>query len=105
MGSCCGDAHVKMVDGTIVRAHQHATCIGHDTYEGLGPVRGGSTTKINAVVDTNGFPIKLALAPDHQPDSLNAPDLLSEGPEGGLLLADKSYDPDFIGSLVTAKGG
>ena len=99
------DAHVQMVDSTIVRAHQHATCIKHGADEGLGRSRGGLTTKIHAVVDTNGLPIKLALAPGHQHDSLNASDLLSDIPEGGMLLADKAYDSDAIRSLVAANGG
>ena len=56
-------ADVQMIDSTIVRAHQHATCIKHGAAEDLGRSRGGLTTKTHAVVDGNGLPIKLALAP------------------------------------------
>jgi len=99
------DAEVQMVDSTIVRAHQHATCIKHGADEGLGRSRGGLTTKIHAVVDANGLPIKLALSPGHQHDSLSAAELLSDLPDGGMLLADKAYDSDAIRSLVAAGGG
>ena len=99
------DAEVQMIDSTIVRAHQHATCIRHGVAEEIGRSRGGLTTRIHAVVDENGLPIKLALAPGHQHDSLSAADLLNDVPEGGMLLADKAYDSDAIRSLVTSRGG
>lgn len=73
--------------------------------KGLDGRRGGLTTKIHAVVDTDGLPIKLALAPGHQHDSLSAADLLGDIPKGGMLLADKAYDSDAIRSLVAANGG
>lgn len=57
------------------------------------------------MVDANGLPIKLALAPGHQHDSLSAADLLDDVREGGMLLADKAYDPDAIRSLVASRGG
>ena len=99
------DADVQMIDSTIVRAHQHATCVKHGASEDLGRSRGGLTTKIHAVVDANGLPIKLALAPGHQHDSLSAADLLDDVREGGMLLADKAYDADAIRSLVASRGG
>jgi transposase len=85
-------ADVQMIDSTIVRAHQHATCIKHDAAEELGRSRGGLTTKIHAVVDGNGLPLRLALAPGHQHDSRSATHLLNDVREGGMLLADKAYD-------------
>ena len=99
------DAQVQMIDGTIVRAHQHATCIKHGETEGLGRSRGGLTTKIHVVVDAKGLPLRLAIAPGHQHDSLGANDMLSDMPQGGVLLADKAYDSDAIRSLVAARGG
>ena len=90
------DADVQMIDSTIVRAHQHGACVRRGGVEGLGRSRGGLTTKIHAVVDANGLPPELALAPGHQHDSLSAGDLLNDMPEGGMLLADKAYDSDAI---------
>ena len=48
------------------------------------------------MVDANGLPIRLALAPGHQHDSLSAATLLDGVQEGGMLLADKAYDSDAI---------
>jgi len=42
-----------MIDSTIVRAHQHASCTQNSAIEGFGRSRGGLTTKIHAVVDAN----------------------------------------------------
>ncbi len=47
------DAEVQMIDSTIVRAHQHASCIRNNASEGFGRSRGGLTTTIHAVVDAN----------------------------------------------------
>ena len=94
-----------MIDSTIIRAHQHATCIKHGAAEDLGRSRGGLTTKIHAVVDANGLPIKLALASGHQHDSLSAAHLLDGLPRGGILLGDKAYDSDAIRKRVALHGG
>lgn len=94
-----------MIDSTIVRAHQHAKCVKHGAAEELGRSRGGLTTKIQAVVNANGLPIGLCLAPGHHHDSLNAADLLNDMPEVRMLLADKAYDSNAIRSLVVSRGG
>lgn len=99
------DADVQTIDSTIVRAHQHATCIRRGADEDFGRSRGGLTTKIHAVVDANGLPLRLALGPGHQHDIVAAGDLLKEVPSGGMLLADKAYDSDAIRTLVASRGG
>ena len=54
------DADVQMIDSTIVRAHQHGTCIRRGADEDFGCSRGGLTTKIHAVVDANGLPLRIS---------------------------------------------
>jgi hypothetical protein len=49
------DAAVQMIDSFIVRVHQHGACIA-DNQEDMGRSRGGPTSKIHAVVDSNGLP-------------------------------------------------
>jgi hypothetical protein len=39
-----------------VRVHQHAACIARNRRQSMGRSRGGLTSKIHAVVDTNGLP-------------------------------------------------
>ncbi len=54
---------IHFVDGTIVRAHQHAAGAAHSTAEqgALGRSRGGFSTKIHVRVDGNGKPMVLLL--------------------------------------------
>ena len=99
------NADVQMIDSSIVRAHQHATCIEHGATEALGRSRGGLTTKIHAVVDANGLPLQLAITGGQQHDSLAARALLDGLPIGGTVLADKAYDADEIRRFVSSRGG
>jgi transposase len=57
------DAAVQMIDTSVVRVHQHGACITDNNQEHMGRSRGGLTSKIHAVVDTNGLPVHLALTP------------------------------------------
>ena len=57
------------------------------------------------VVDANGLPFRLALAPGHHDDSLSAAESIKDVPDGVTLLADKAYDSDAIRKFVTARGG
>jgi hypothetical protein len=55
------DAAVQMIDKCIVRVHQHGACITRNRRQSMGRSRGGLTSKIHAVVDTNGLPVRLGL--------------------------------------------
>jgi transposase len=55
------DAAVQMIDTSIIRVHQHAACTARNRRQSMGRSRGGLTSKIHALVDTNGLPIRLAL--------------------------------------------
>ena len=55
------DAAVQMIDTSIIRVHQHAACIERNKRQSMGRSRGGLTSKIHALVDTNGLPVRLAL--------------------------------------------
>jgi transposase len=55
------DTAVQMIDTSIVRVHQHGACIAGNSEQLMGRSRGGLTTKIHAVVDTSGLPVRLAL--------------------------------------------
>jgi transposase len=57
------DAAVQMIDTSVVRVHQHGACISDNNHQAMGRSRGGLTSKIHAVVDTNGLPVHLALTP------------------------------------------
>jgi transposase len=66
----------------------------------MGRSRGGLTTKIHAVVDRNGLPVRLALTPGQDHDNALATDLLVNLKPRSLVLADRAYDADAIRKLV-----
>jgi transposase len=57
------DEAVQMIDTSIVRVYQHGACIAGNNQQHMGRSRGGLTTKIHAVVDTNGLPVQIGLTP------------------------------------------
>jgi len=68
------------------------------------PSRGGVTSKIHALVDGNGLPVRLALTPGEAHDNRLAGKLLSHLKSGSMLLADRGYDADWIRELAVEKG-
>jgi transposase len=70
----------------------------------MGRSRGGLTSKIHAVVDTNGLPVRLALTAGEAHDNRLAGKLLSRLESGTMLLADRGYDADWIRALAAEKG-
>ena len=98
------DAAVQMIDTSIVRVHQHGACITRNRRQSMGRSRGGLTSKIHAVVDTNGLPVQLALTAGEAHDNRLAGRLLSRLKSGTMLLADRGYDADWIRALVSQHG-
>ena len=70
----------------------------------MGRSRGGLTSKIHALVDTNGLPVRLTLTPGEAHDNRLAGKLLSRIKPGSMLLADRGYDADWIRELAMKKG-
>jgi transposase len=66
--------------------------------------RGGLTSKIHAVVDGSGLPVRLALTTGEAHDNRLAAKLLSRLKSGSMLLADRGYDADWIRTLVRQHG-
>jgi transposase len=80
---------VQMIDTSIVRVHQHGACISRNRRQSIGRSRGGLTSKIHALVDKNGLPLRLALTPGEAHDNRLARKFLSRLKPGSLLLADR----------------
>src|SRR6516225_4234568 len=93
-----------MIDASIVRVHQHGACITRNQRQSMGRSRGALTSKIHAVVDSNGLPVRLALSPGEAHDVRLAGKLLSRLKSWSMLLADRGYDADWIRELAMKKG-
>lgn len=63
--------------------------------QALGRSRGGFSTKVHALTDALGYPIKFILTSGQESDIGQAKNLLT-GIEAGALLADKGYDADAL---------
>ena len=92
------------IDSTSAKVHKHA-CGGGDSPENqaIGKSRGGSKTKIHALVDTYGRAVRLILTPGNRNDIVNAPDLVTDCTQQ-TILADKAYDSDDFRSLLKDLG-
>jgi transposase len=71
----------------------------------VGRSRGGLTTKIHALTDGLGLPVKIAITPGQDHDITAAAELLTGIRKGQMLLADKAYDADWLREMVRDKGG
>src|SRR5271168_3078862 len=98
------DATVQMIDTSVVRVHQHGACIADNKEQLMGRSRGGLTSKIHAVVDSKGLPVRLGLTTGEAHDNRLVPTLLAGLKSGAMLLADRGYDADWIRALAQQYG-
>jgi transposase len=70
----------------------------------MGRSRGGLSTKVHALTDAQGLPIKLSLTPGQTHDTHGAEMLLGDLRNGEILLADKAYDADWIRQHLADRG-
>ena len=70
----------------------------------MGRSRGGLTTKIHALVDANGLPVKLKLTEGQAHDGVSARDMLDDIGAEQILLADRAYDSDALRQTLASRG-
>ena len=70
----------------------------------MGRSRGGLTTKVHALTDARGLPIKLVLTPGQAHDANGAGMLLTDLAPGCIVLGDKAYDANWIREQIEAQG-
>ncbi|WP_429933079.1 IS5 family transposase [Agrobacterium vitis] len=99
------DFEYILIDSTIVRAHQHAAGKkGGPEARAIGRSRGGLTTKIHAVVDALGNPLRFILSPGQASDYTYAEALIDKLPPD-YVLGDKGYDSKAFRDAIVAQGG
>ena len=89
------DLEYVMIDATIVRAHACSAGYKNQNSEGLGRSKGGFTSKIHAVVDALGNPLKFSLTAGQRHDITQA-DALLDGISGAYVIGDKGYDSNHL---------
>ncbi len=70
----------------------------------MGRSRGGLTTKIHAVVNEHGLPLRFFLTEGQAHDSPPCRVLLQGLQPGQFVLADKAYDADWIREIIYEQG-
>ncbi|WP_125853634.1 IS5 family transposase, partial [Rhizobium anhuiense] len=96
---------VKMIDGTSVRVHHSAATLRASHPDRcLGRSRGGLTTKIHALTDGFGLPVKITITPGQAHDLTAVEDLIDCVADGDMLLADKAYDADWLRAATRTRG-
>jgi transposase len=70
----------------------------------MGRSRGGLTTKIHALVDAQGRPIRLKLTEGQAHDGRSAADVLDTPEAGNILLADRAYDSSALRAEMADRG-
>ena len=90
------DTEWEMIDGSIVRAHQHSAGASSGKEEAIGKSRGGNSTKIHMCSDAFGLPIDFLLTRGEVHDSIKAVELLQIVPKAEYVIADKGYDSEDI---------
>jgi transposase len=98
------DLEEIMVDSTCCRAHQSSAGARKTSGpQAIGITRAGLNTKIHAICDALGNPLRFVLTPGQRHDSKPVPELL-DGLQAKALLADKAYDSDKIVQSAQAQG-
>jgi transposase len=126
----CGDiGWVVCLDGTVVRAHQHAAGarhspskadraanIEHPADESLGHSRGGLTTKLHLACDERGRPLGVVITPGQRHESTQLAAVLDaiRVPRAGgrdrprkrpdHVIADKGYSYETCRRLLRGRG-
>ena len=98
------DTERVFIDGSYVRAHQHASGARRGETRAIGRSRGGPTTKIHLAVDTNGYPLDFEITGGETHDSQVAPQLIALVQTAHYLVADKGYDSEKIRESARTHG-
>lgn len=89
-------SRIRLVDGTHVRVHQcAANPAGGAQQQAMGRTRGGRNTKIMALTDGRGLPVKLSLIEGQAYEGHHVIGLLDE-PRGLMVVGDRGFDDDKL---------
>ena len=97
------DFEYVIVDGTIVRVHQHGTGERRDAQSGHRPFPWRPDDQDVALVDALGNLVRFVLLPGQRHDSAGAAPLLTDL-DFSALLADKAFDSDGIRADLDDRG-
>lgn len=98
------DMQWKMIDGSVVKAHQHATGARKTEEKAIGKSVAGNSSKIHLVVDSHGNPIDFEITEGQVHDITEATELIERTPDSEYTLADKGYDAEYLRWVIEESG-
>jgi transposase len=98
------DSEWVFIDGSYVRAHQHASGARHGEERAIGKSRGGATTKIHIAADAHGNPIDFEITGGEVHDAKAASEIISKIEAAEHIIGDKGYDSESIRELARSNG-
>lgn len=97
------DNEWNFMDGTYVKAHQHAAGgVEPVKDKTIGPSRGGNTTKVHMLGDAHGNPITFEITGGNIHDVTKGETLMSKS-NAENIIADKGYDADYLREAALLK--
>lgn len=98
------DNEWNFMDGTYIKAHQHASGgIEPDEHKTIGRSKGGNTTKIHMLTDAHGNPATFEITAGNVHDVSVGGKLIASS-EAENIIGDKGYDSEPLRDAVLAKG-
>lgn len=95
----------KIIDGTHVKVHQDACYfISSPEKQRMGKTKGGRNSKINAVTNSSGKLLNLALIAGNESELRSAREVLGDVSDK-VVLGDKGFDDDKLRKWVRDNGG
>ncbi|MBR9653587.1 IS5 family transposase [Thalassovita aquimarina] len=107
LASEAADQTTIMIDATYLKAHRTASSLRGKKGGGgrlIGRTKGGMNTKLHAVTDTNGRPLRFFMTAGQVSDYTGAAALLDGLPRAEWLLGDRGYDADWFREALKDKG-
>lgn len=98
------DNEWNFMDGTYIKAHQHAAGgIEKPEVKSIGKSKGGNTSKVHMLCDAHGNPITFELTGGNCHDMSKAEVLLCNA-NAEHIIADKGYDAEYLRDKALEKG-
>ena len=94
----------EFIDGSFIKAHQHSTGAAGNYHQHIGRSKGGNTTKIHMIVDSDGMPIKFCLSAGNVNDSTMATSIITDLTSTNNVIADKGYDSEALRDYISDLG-
>ncbi|MFW2850735.1 IS5 family transposase [Sphingomonas sp. TX0543] len=107
LSSAGAERRTVMIDATYLKAHRTASSLAGkkgDLGRLIGRTKGGMNTKLHAITDANGRPLRFFMTAGQVSDYIGAAALLDELPKAQWLLGDRGYDADWFRDALQEKG-